>query len=82
MVHRVPNKEEHDQMVDENDTIIMSIKLRSGRFESLIEVPLYSDDQDKKNFIEQWLLMMEAGLKIGRANREARAKGVAHVVGT
>ena len=79
MIHRVPNKEERDQMIDENDTIIMAIKLRSGRFESSIEVPLYSDDADKKNFIEQWLLMMEAGLKIGRANREARAKAKAHV---
>lgn len=49
----------------EDDTVIMSIKLRSGRFESSIEVPLFATEEEKKEFVEKWLDLMAVGIKIG-----------------
>lgn len=60
------------EIPEDGDSIILSVKLRSGRFESSIEVPLYASDEEKKEFVAQWLNLMEAGVKIGRANREAK----------
>lgn len=56
-------------MVEKPDSIIVSIKLRSGKFEGSIEVPLYATKQEREDFIDQWLHMMEIGLKVGEANR-------------
>jgi hypothetical protein len=53
----------------EDDTVIMSIRLKSGKFHGEIEVPLYASKEERETFVEQWLLMMEAGLKVGQSNR-------------
>lgn len=60
------------EIADADDTLIMSVKLRSGRFESSIEVPLYATDDERKEFIEQWLNLMGAGIRCGQQHRASR----------
>jgi hypothetical protein len=61
---------------DEEDTVILAVRLKSGRFESSIECPLFASDKERQNFVDAWLKMMEAGLKMGRSNRENRPNPV------
>lgn len=51
---------------DKDDTLIMSIRLKSNRFESTIEIPLYSSEGERQAFIEQWLVLMQAGLQCAK----------------
>ena len=53
------------------DSIIMSIKLRSGLFEGSIEIPLDSTKEERDRFIDSWLTMLQAGIKCGETKREA-----------
>lgn len=62
------------EIKDEDDSLIMSIRLKSGRFESSIEVPLYATNEERKAFVAQWLNLMEAGIKVGSTRRAAKAK--------
>lgn len=55
---------------EEEDALIMSIKLRSGRFESSISVPLFTTDAERQAFVESWFKMMEAGIKCGNEYRK------------
>lgn len=56
--------------VEENeDILVMSIRLESGRFSSEIRVPLFANEADKERFVEQWFKMMEAGIACGRSHR-------------
>lgn len=48
---------------DEDDILIMSLRLKSNKFESTIQIPLNSSEESRKNFIESWLNLMEMGLK-------------------
>jgi hypothetical protein len=48
---------------DRDDILTVTIKLASGKFESSISIPLFSDDEAKKRFVDTWLALMEAGLK-------------------
>lgn len=48
---------------DEDDILIISLRLKSGRFESEISVPLFAAEADKRRFIDAWLGLMEAGLQ-------------------
>jgi hypothetical protein len=52
-----------EAVAEEDDVLIMSLHLKSGRFESRIEIPLISSDEAKQGFIESWLSLMAAGLK-------------------
>lgn len=61
--------------VSDDDSIIMSVRLKSGLFASSIEVPVYSTQEQREEFVAQWLLMMEAGLRVGQSNRKARTDG-------
>lgn len=61
----------HTEGDDDSDTLVMSVKLRSGRFESTIEVPLFASENEAKAFVEQWMELMKMGLSLGKANREA-----------
>lgn len=61
------------EIAQEDDSIIMSIKLKSGRFESSIEVPLFATDEERKEFVNQWLNLMEAGLRCGHQHRIRKA---------
>jgi hypothetical protein len=56
-------QEKQDGIKEEDDVLIMHLKLASGRFESSIQIPLHSADEDKKKFVEAWLSLMEMGLK-------------------
>jgi hypothetical protein len=50
-------------VAEKDDVLIVEVRLRSGRFESKIEIPLMSPDEAKREFIDQWFKLMEAGLK-------------------
>lgn len=52
------------------DCIILSCKLKNGGFESHIEVPLYASREEMDDFAAKWMLMMDAGIKIGQRNRK------------
>jgi hypothetical protein len=52
----------------------MSVELKSGRFSSSIEIPLFATDDAKKAFIDSWLSLMEAGLQVGRSHRDNTPK--------
>lgn len=54
----------------EQDAIILSCKLKSGAFESHIEVPLYATREQMDDFAARWLSMMDAGIKIGLSRPE------------
>lgn len=54
---------------DENDSIILSCRLKSGKFESSIEVPLYATQAEMNEFAAQWLQMMYLGVKIGQGRK-------------
>ena len=60
--------------IDQDDCIILSIKLKSGRFEGTIQVPLYATDKERESFVDQWLRMMESGLQVGAAHKERQEK--------
>lgn len=47
----------------EDDVLVMSLRLKSGRFESSISVPLFASEEDKRRFVDSWLALMEAGLR-------------------
>ena len=57
-------------VTDENDAIILSCRLKSGKFESSIEVPMYASQEEMNEFALRWLSMMDAGIKIGQKNRK------------
>ncbi len=48
---------------DDDDELQMTVKLKSGRFESSISIPLMSPDEAKREFIDQWMTLMIAGLR-------------------
>lgn len=49
----------------------MNIKLwlDSGKFESSIRIPLMASEAAKKEFVDSWLMLMEAGLKCRSSSR-------------
>lgn len=52
-----------EEVKDEDDVLIVSCRLKSNRFESTIQIPLFAPDDDKKQFVEAWLNLMEVGLR-------------------
>lgn len=48
------------------DAIVLSCRLKSGLFESQIEVPLYATREEMDRFVMAWLGMMDQGIKIGQ----------------
>lgn len=61
------------QITDETDVIELSIRLRSGRFESRLELPLRSSPEEKEQGLEMWGDMVAAGFKYGVTSGEMRA---------
>jgi len=57
------------------DVIILSCRLKSGLFESSIEVPLYASVEEMDRFVQAWLAMMDQGIKIGHGHSAALAEG-------
>ena len=55
---------------DDTDAIILSCRLKSGKFESSIEVPLYATQAEMNDFAKRWLDMMHAGIKIGQGHKK------------
>lgn len=51
---------------DQADAVIVTVRLRSGRFESSIEVPLFCSKGERDAFVEAWLLLMVAGINCGQ----------------
>lgn len=52
-------------VAEKNDVLIVSLRLESGRFESTVRVPLFAKYEDKQEFVDRWLLLMESVLKCG-----------------
>lgn len=52
-------------IADDDDVLIVTARLRSGRFESSIQVPLMAPDEEKHRFIDAWMTLMEAGVRCG-----------------
>jgi len=52
---------------EKGDALILSVKLLSGRFDSSIQVPLKCTDEERKAFVDAWLVLIEAGVKCGRS---------------
>ena len=50
-------------MSEEIEVVVASIHLKSGRFQSSVELPLNCSETEKRRFIEAWLALMAAGLK-------------------
>lgn len=46
------------------DMFVCECYLLSGGFESKIQLPLSATEREKQDFIEAWMAMMTAGLKI------------------
>lgn len=51
---------------EKTDAIMLSVKLRSGGFESSIEVPVDASKSEMDEFVSSWLKMMEMGLKLAK----------------
>lgn len=47
--------------------------LSNNHFESQVSIPLFSTDEQKQEFIEAWLVLMQAGLNVGSMQREKEA---------
>lgn len=52
------------------DSLIVTARLRSGLFESTIEVPLGCTKAQQDAFIEAWLSLMAAGIMCGQAQKQ------------
>lgn len=48
---------------DVTDVVVLSVRLKSGRFESSLSVPLYAGKEAKKSAVDQWLGLIEFALK-------------------
>ena len=69
-IEKWPTEEEGIMMVkrvadmsEEIEVVVASIHLKSGRFQSSVELPLNCSETEKRRFIEAWLALMAAGLK-------------------
>ncbi len=60
-----------EDVEEKDDTLIISVKLASGRFESTIHCPLFCSNEDRKRFVDSWLDLMAAGIKCGRPSKPA-----------
>jgi len=58
-------KTKPDDKEPEEEILVIEVYLRSRRFESKIQIPLHSPQEEKKKFIDRWLALMEAGLSMG-----------------
>lgn len=61
------------EITDENDVIELTVKLRSGRFESRLEVPLRATPDEKEQGLAMWMDMVTTGFKYGATSGEIRA---------
>lgn len=59
--------------IEEDDSLILSVRLASGRFESSIQVPLFATDAEKEAFVDAWMKLMEAGVRCGREHRAKKS---------
>ncbi len=55
------------------DTIVLSVRLKSGGFESSIELPIDATPERRDACVKQWLGMMQAGLAMSGAEVRASA---------
>lgn len=59
-------------MSEEPETLILSVRLASGRFVSELKVPLLDMPEPKKKaVVEQWLDLIQTGFRIGATSIDA-----------
>ena len=56
---------------DNEEVLVITARLKSGRFESSIQIPLMSSSKQEQDvFVESWLALMAAGIKCGSARKK------------
>lgn len=53
------------------DLLTLSVKLKSGRFESSLTVPFPSDKDTHEKSLAAWMQMVQTGFKIGATEMTA-----------
>lgn len=61
--------ENHAVATPDQDTVILSVRLVSGHFESTIHIPVSATKEERDAFVLAWLGLMDAGVKVGQASR-------------
>jgi hypothetical protein len=59
-----------DQPEVADEVLVVTCELKSGKFFSKIEIPLFAEESAKQRFVEAWLQLMETGMRAGRSARE------------
>lgn len=54
-----------------DDILILSVKLKSGRFESSLTVPFPSDREAHEKSMAAWVEMVKTGFKVGASEMVA-----------
>lgn len=57
-------------ITDDNDVIELTVKLRSGRFHSHLQVPLKATQKEKEEALAMWGDMVATGFKYGATEGE------------
>jgi hypothetical protein len=51
--------------MNEKETLIFSVRLKSGTFESSIELPMPATPEEFQRVVEAWLSIMRTGFQVG-----------------
>lgn len=54
-----------------DDVLILSVRLKSGKFESSLQVPLFAGTDAKQDAVDKWLAMIRFGFETGAKNMDA-----------
>ncbi len=71
MVKPRPPTPEQLPVAEKDDVLICEVKLLSGKFESRIQIPLHSSEEAKREFVDSWFSMLQAGLRCSPTKKEA-----------
>lgn len=63
------------QITPDQDRLIVSARLASGKFSSEISIPLFgTTPEQKEQFIQRWIDLIETGFRLGIAEMSAELK--------
>ena len=52
-------------VTDKRDALIFSVRLKSGGFESSVELPMPTTEAEFQRVVESWLSIMRTGFQVG-----------------
>lgn len=64
-------EETRDDVRARRDAIVLSVRLKSGGFESSLEIPTTADAEVRDAAVRQWLDMMSVGVRCAEARFSA-----------